>query len=123
MSDLINKNMFELINKVASYLPVKNTTGMGGFTTGTLDRKRAQEIIDLVEQSQWVNVNERLPKLTADVLVSIDNDGYNFITVLYLGENGWSQYHNVTHWQPLPPAPDTDTKKQRKSLKQAKKCL
>ena len=72
-----------------------------------VSEEAAQEIIDLVEQSQWVNVNDRLPKLSADVLVYINNDGYNFITVAYLGENGWSEYNNVTHWKSLPHAPIT----------------
>ena len=84
-----------------------------------LDESEAQEIIDLVEQSQWISVDARLPDndiayLVFAEVVDILNEGsmyINNIAVYSTIDNEWLINGIVTHWQPLPSAPNTDTKK------------
>ena len=96
--------MRDLINKVASYLPVKNTYGEGGFTVGNLDHETAKEIIILIERSQWVNVKSYLPNKKGMYDIWI----YNRREINQWFNGNVFMNPNITHWRPLPLSPDSD---------------
>ena len=92
----------ELIDKVVRMMKVNSEMSISRELT-------ARCLIKLVEQTQWVKVSDRLPESIDGVLVYVDNDGFKFIDSAYISSSGqWSEYHNVTHWQPLPNAPEID---------------
>ena len=69
-----------------------------------------QMALDLIEESKWVSVKERLPDKNGKCLVSLDFgdvclDSYDkdWGFVCYVG--------NVTHWRPLPKAPESEENK------------
>ena len=74
----------------------------------------AQEIIDLVEQSQWIKVSDRLPESDIGYLVFVEvvdvlNGGSMYIkqiAVYSTIDKEWLIDGVVTQWQPLPSAPD-----------------
>lgn len=74
----------------------------------------ADEIMALREKQQWISVTERLPVPGERVLAA--RDGV-FVGESYLSESGvWRRYYGalwvllgcapVTHWMPLPDAPE-----------------
>ena len=96
----------ELLKQIASII---NSGHIQGYD---IRDGYVMNIIDLCKQhltQEWIPVSERLPELVQDVLVSINNDGYVFTTVAYLGRHDWSVNHNITHWQPLPAPPEDMT--------------
>lgn len=74
-------------------------------------RSMATELLELREQVRWIPVSERLPDHGDSVLVYFGN-----VTSAFLRDDGWWRsaailsriYSTVTHWQPLPPAPEVE---------------
>lgn len=65
---------------------------------------------------EWVSVNERLPDPIENVLVYVDAGRYSFHSTGSMFPNkNWTWHRNaiiypsakVTHWMPLPKAPET----------------
>lgn len=63
------------------------------------------------KQSEWVNVNDRLPKDTKDVLIIDANEEEAYYGIGSYREKGglWcingSNYWLPTHWMPMPKPP------------------
>ena len=55
-------------------------------------------------EREWVSVEEE-PSRHDYYLVYFSHEMDNGVSVYYFGKDGW-QFKGVTHWQPLPPAPD-----------------
>ena len=76
--------------------------------------KENGEIIPLLpKQSEWISVEERLPKVDTDVLVITANGSFkvgrcniyhNGTLVLWMTNDGLGE-KAITHWMPLPEAP------------------
>ena len=74
-------------------------------------REMASELLQLREQVRWIPVSERLPDDGDSVLVYFGN-----VASAFLRDDGWWRsapipsriYSTVTHWQPLPPAPEVE---------------
>lgn len=77
-------------------------------------KRYADEVMALREQLRWIPVTERLPVPGERVLAARDDA---FVGESYLSESGvWRRYYGalwvllgcapVTHWMPLPPAPE-----------------
>mgnify|MGYP001355364054 FL=1 len=69
---------------------------------------------EMLKQSQWINVSEKLPDTCADVLIYFDRcggevgiDWYNKDKGAWI-KNGFMLCYNVTHWMPLPDAPKSE---------------
>ena len=94
----------ELIEKIRSKL--LESIHYIGSDADKLNIEIANEIIDIVEQSQWVMVNDRLPDRQGKYIVYCPNGSYGkmysaeFITVFHVGDDV------VTQWHPLPSAPE-----------------
>lgn len=60
-----------------------------------------------LDQYRWRRVEDELPERFLDVLV-VDDDGWHFVA--YNASGRWCPNHpdmsTVTHWMPLPPAPE-----------------
>lgn len=86
---------------------------------GTIDyRLEVAELIynkDFRKQSEWVRVEDKLPKTNTDVIIY--HEGYiehQLDIYTYLGSNKWEDCYGywhktedvcITHWMPLPEAP------------------
>lgn len=67
-------------------------------------------LTDAIQQLEWVKVSDRLPEARHTVMFSTKHDGYRIGS--FEGGN-WITSSNVifsrkavTHWKPLPPAPE-----------------
>ena len=102
----LNKQIEELQKQVA-YWQAQLTKSMCGETLAELEKPR------------WVSVTERLPEEKPASYLCLTEGGYckevrwtNIIYGLVESDNwGWSifdvpQFSHVTHWMPLPPAPE-----------------
>lgn len=62
-----------------------------------------------MKRSEWISVNEKLPKIGVPVLVT-DKQGnvcIRAITCKINGKKRWSQgKSDITHWMPLPNPPE-----------------
>lgn len=93
---------------------------MEALETGT---KREKERAD--RQSRWIPVTERLPEICENVIVYVVYHSSRYVNVIrsvvpaYYTEDGFWMYgrgirlQNVTHWMPLPDAPEEGGGKQR----------
>jgi hypothetical protein len=68
-----------------------------------------------IEDMGWISVDDRLPKSLENVLVFVDAGDYSFQSTGSMHPNKkWTWHRNaviypsakVTHWMPLPQAPD-----------------
>ena len=69
--------------------------------------------ISALEKTKWISVDDRLPEEKVDCIVHYkhaycDNDDYWAIGIcFYDGEKfQFNPAYKVTHWMPLPPAPE-----------------
>lgn len=83
----------------------------------------SEEIMVLREQQRWIPVEERLPEQEACVVVCVSGKPRENITLCdavelatYYDNEGWIlecwpdwATADVTHWMPLPPAPEEGT--------------
>ena len=62
-----------------------------------------------MKQSEWISVKDRLPEQTIECLFYDKNYGH-VIGLFCLGsfEDQYKEYTQVTHWQPIPDAPERD---------------
>ena len=105
MSELIEKIAGKLIESSQDYLFEGNKADFD------IAREQSQEIIDIVQQSQWVSVENRLPDEGTWVLAASRKQ----VEILFMDSheiNGapcWLQDGDylelVTHWQSLPKMP------------------
>jgi hypothetical protein len=60
--------------------------------------------IELLEQTRWIPVSERLPEEEGLYLVSVKNDHERRYskTCQYMGRNHWFARQDVEAWMPLP---------------------
>lgn len=64
------------------------------------------EITELESANRWIPCDERLPELNKLVNVTYKYKKEVSVSAAYHhGNNLWS-IHGVTHWRPLPPAPN-----------------
>ena len=64
-----------------------------------------------MKASDWISVNDKLPKQAENVLVCREIEGEKFVTIAaYVRERNFSNYwynvegfdiYDVTHWQPI----------------------
>jgi hypothetical protein len=72
---------------------------------------RLNAIIAENEAGKWISVNDRLPDEKRKVIVYVDRLNYypNYISTSFRQDGTWREesgnYHNITHWQPLPTPP------------------
>lgn len=52
----------------------------------------------------WIDVNEKFPDLFQEVIVCSDENKVK--SAVYLGNEKWSTFFQVTHWQPYPTPPE-----------------
>jgi hypothetical protein len=78
-------------------------------------KKMARELIALREANRWIPVSEILPEWGDFVLVIVNNAVEILdppCTIGWIDEHGRWQGEltmlNVTHWRPLPPAPERE---------------
>lgn len=83
-------------------------------------KRYAEEIMELRERGQWIPVEERLPEGDDCVAVCVSGKPQTNITLqnavelaTFSGKEGWIlecwpewESADVTHWMPLPPAPE-----------------
>ena len=68
----------------------------------------------MLEKSRWISVEERLPETSGDVIIYFDRCGGE-IGIGYRSKdkdawimnNGFMCCYKVTHWMPLPDAPES----------------
>jgi hypothetical protein len=82
-----------------------------GFRDGEIEGRKHLE-------GEWVKVSERLPELNSVVLAF--SKGYGLQKAVYEGDQWTVQspdaymeeaaLTDVTHWRPLPPSPDEETR-------------
>ncbi len=65
-------------------------------------------------QSNWININDKLPEEHERVLVWVEGHGMLIDNYSFSGSKplnafryawAWGYHKNVTHWMPLPPKP------------------
>lgn len=67
-----------------------------------------RKALEAYEQSKWISVEDRLPCLPSEAVVSVEYIVYdnlnNQVSHDYFTSHGeWNHYQqHVTHWQPLP---------------------
>lgn len=84
-----------------------------------LSRMRDMVGIRAAEKTAWIPVSERLPEPMHTVIVW-KGQKHRYVVNGFVDKKGvwrcsddkgcWYPHENVTHWQPLPAAPDTDKK-------------
>lgn len=74
-----------------------------------------QMALDLIEESEWISVKERLPDDFCVVLVYCPQ--FDNIYRVFRESDAWHQFSTsdilmqaVTHWRPLPKAPESEDK-------------
>lgn len=82
-----------------------------------LERLRAeiaqarQRIAELEQARRWIPVEERLPEVSGKYLIVTDIDPDNVCERFFMAEvkdYQWGyMFAVVTHWQPMPPGPDS----------------
>ena len=110
--------MSELIEKIQIYLPIIDVQQYDSddnpYVTQecALDDDDIQEIIDLVEQSQWIKVSDRLPENESILCMIYARDYYEF-GWWHEGTGYWDspdlgyiEKDEVTWWQPIPSPPE-----------------
>lgn len=82
---------------------------LGEITKNSVIRMvNEQPTADVVPRSEWISVDERLPKEGVRVLVWLKGDGikYTSIDTDRLSLKKWVRWGKlVTHWMPLPEPP------------------
>lgn len=65
------------------------------------------EVINLIRQSEWISVEERLPEESGWYLANIITPfDLEFSSISHYSKGyGWDNPDTVTHWMPLPEAP------------------
>lgn len=73
-----------------------------------------RKALEAYEQSKWISVEDRLPCLPSEAVVSVEYIVYdnlnNQVSHDYFTSHGeWNHYQqHVTHWQPLPTGVNND---------------
>ena len=77
-----------------------------------------EELERLQEKNRWISVEEKLPETISDVIIYFDRCGgeigrgwYGKIYNAWVMNNGFKCCYNVTHWQHLPDAPESEESK------------
>ena len=73
-----------------------------------------EELRDRRNADRWIPVSERLPEKDKNVLVT-DNEVSEVYITFYMGDGLWCcddgvYEHRITHWKPLPKAPESEAK-------------
>jgi len=79
----------------------------------TLLQTEMQDLIDVVEKTKWIKVEDELPPLKTYVIgyvVNLYGRGKNYVSEVYFSsQQKWLIEENyectVTHWMPLPEPP------------------
>lgn len=83
------------------------------------DRIVCDESAKMIEYlaKEWVSISDRLPEPKSEVLVAFDDGEVLSLwqnwaedeaesKFMYALDHDWEKWHTVTHWMPLPPAPE-----------------
>lgn len=72
------------------------------YTSGTYGEHRL--VLELLEQTEWIPVTERLPENIRNVLVTLEEHGMvaTYISFYVPSEHRWNNDDNVIAWMPLP---------------------
>lgn len=110
-------DMFKLVNQME--LAKKARVGMELTYFDVIELlgeiKSLYEYIDVLESAQrWVPVSERLPEKKGYYMTAVIDgfDGSRSVEKFrYFGDGeffAWSERYTVTHWMPLPSAPESE---------------
>ena len=65
-----------------------------------------KDIKDYRKASEWISVGDRLPERNGRYLTHCNIEGQSLVCVLYYSKVGGFNEGTVTHWMPLPEAPN-----------------
>ena len=113
MKELIEKLVFEALGE-ASMCWSETQKGIFDSNKATEIGNRLTQAIQALSQSEWVSVEDRLPKNNVGVLVFIPIEDNHITSGMYDYDNKWvllDDYRlieddkQITHWMPLPQQP------------------
>ena len=104
----IKDKLYRMLSDVVNgSFPIRNNTQRGKY------REAVKEAIEVLDQTKWIPVSERLPEENGRYLTYIENPYYNSLSYIMICDYIQSTWcpddetasNYVTYWMPLPAKP------------------